>query len=115
MLLGWGTTFRELWVLSKMTSFSIHHGARPPNPGLPSEYHPRTRMTGLEVSTRAKVYMKSTEKKPGPESAQALGPRARAHGPRPLGPKGVGKFWTCFFLLIVAKVLHVLKPQGLSS
>ena len=38
-------------------------------PRLPSEYHPNPRMTGLEVSIRAKAYRKSTEKKTGPESA----------------------------------------------
>ena len=64
MLLGRGTTFPELNVLSKMPSFFKNHGTWHTNPGLPSEYHPRTRRTGLEVSTHAKPYIEST-KKPG--------------------------------------------------
>ena len=48
------------------------------NSSLPSEYHPRTMMTGLKVSILAKAYIQSTNK------SQVRKP------PRPLGPKGLG-------------------------
>ena len=63
-------------------------------------------MAGLEVSTRAKAYIKSTEKSqvrkvPRPLGPKAMGPgRAQGpgpYGPRPLGPKGLGTFWTSLF------------------
>ena len=74
----------------------------PPNPGLPSEYHPRTLMTGLEVSTCTKPYISSTKKA---RSGNCLGPWAQ----------GPWQFPDLAFWLIVCRILHVLKPQGPSS